>query len=334
MKYNFPANKTWLITGVAGFIGSNLLETLLLNRQRVVGIDNFLTGSKKNLDSVRREVGSLWDLFEFIEADIVSENLFEPLIPKVDFILHQAALGSVPRSIANPKATHKNNVEGFLNLLNSLRDFPEKKLVFASSSSVYGNNLDLPKIEDIVGEPQSPYAISKLMNEVYAKNFRKLYGLSSIGLRYFNVFGPRQNPNGDYAAVIPKWILALLQNQKVVIYGDGQTSRDFCFVDNVVQANILAALCAKPEAQGQIFNVAFGSKTSLNQLYNLMKESLVPTFPSLANHKPVYQNFRQGDIAHSLANIEKSFRILGYLPEYDIQKGLQKTFDSFMREIR
>jgi len=330
--------KTWLITGVAGFIGSNLLESLLKMNQHVVGLDNFLSGLRKNLDEVESLVSpEQWNNFTFIEGDIRDIETCNKACRGVDYVLHQAALGSVPRSIENPIATHDHNLNGFLNVIIAAKDAQVKRFVYASSSSVYGDHPDLPKLEEKTGNPLSPYAVTKKANEMYADVFAKVYGLETIGLRYFNVFGPRQDSNGPYAAVIPRWFAALKEGQEVYIYGDGETSRDFCFVENVIQANILAACTKNPDALNQVFNIACGVRTTLNELFNLIREIVFSSITSsdlsdsydhssfIIQHSPIYKEFRPGDIRHSLADISKAKTLLGYIPEYSIKKGLEKA---------
>jgi UDP-N-acetylglucosamine 4-epimerase len=339
--------KTWLITGVAGFIGSNLLETLLKLNQRVVGLDNFATGYQRNLDEVRSLVTSAqWENFKFIQGDI--RNLddccramtfahspsqegggyeFSP----VEYVLHQAALGSVPRSVANPIATNDTNISGFLNMLVAARDAKVKRFVYAASSSTYGDHPGLPKVEDKIGKPLSPYSVTKLVNELYADVFARTYGFNTIGLRYFNVFGPRQNPNGAYAAVIPKWIASMIKGEQVYIDGDGESSRDFCFIENVRQINILAATTEKSEAVNQVYNVAVGDRTTLNQLYEWLHLNLLPNFPRLQDTKPVYRDFRAGDVRHSQADISKSKRLLNYDPVFDIKAGIAQAMPWYIQ---
>lgn len=313
--------KTWLITGVAGFIGSNLLETLLGLNQRVVGLDNFSTGYQRNLDEVKYLVSpKQWADFKFIEGDIRDLATCHKACVNIDYVLHQAALGSVPRSLADPIATNQNNIDGFLNMLVAARDAKVKSFTYAASSSTYGDHPDLPKVEEKIGNPLSPYAVTKLVNELYASVFARSYGFKSIGLRYFNVFGPRQDPDGAYAAVIPKWTADLLKGNPIFINGDGETSRDFCFVANAVQANMLAAAAAG-EAKDQIYNVAIGERTSLNQLFHSIKNELVTHGVSL-DAAPVYRDFRAGDVRHSLADISKAREMLGYQPTQRISEGL------------
>jgi len=317
------APKAWLVTGAAGFIGSHLLEKLLLSDQRVVGLDNFSTGKRANLEQVQALVSpEQWGRLRFLEGDIAEPEVCQRACAGVDFVLHQAALGSVPRSLDDPLGSHRSNVTGFLNMLAAARAAQVKRFVYASSSAVYGDSPQLPKTEENVGRPLSPYAATKAMNELYAGVFGRCYGLASIGLRYFNVFGPRQDPEGPYAAVIPKWIAALLQKALDQINGDGQTSRDFCFVTNVVQANILAAATDRPEAFNQVYNVALGEQTTLNQLFGLISGALRKHDPALPDQPPVYRDFRPGDVRHSLADIGKAQRLLGYAPIHRIAQGL------------
>ena len=314
---------TWLVTGVAGFIGSNLLEALLKLDQQVVGLDNFATGHPHNLDEVRTLVSAeQWTRFRFVQGDIRELADCKAACDGVDHVLHQAALGSVPRSVADPVLTNSANVTGFLNMLVAARDAGARRFVYAASSSTYGDHPALPKVEDAIGRPLSPYAVTKLVNELYAEVFARNYGFGSIGLRYFNVFGPRQDPEGAYAAVIPKWIASMLRNEPVFINGDGETSRDFCFVDNAVQANLLAAMASNADAVNQIYNVAVGDRTSLNELYELLRASLVPRFTHLQGAAPVRRGFREGDVLHSLADIGKARARLGYAPAYRVREGL------------
>ncbi len=315
---------TWLITGVAGFIGSNLLEMLLKLDQRLVGLDNFSTGYQRNLDEVKALVSAeQWARFQFIEGDICNPAHCQQACQGVDFVLHQAALGSVPRSVEDPITTNANNITGFLNMLVAARDAKVQRFVYAASSSTYGDHPGLPKVEDLIGKPLSPYAVTKYVNELYADVFARTYGFQSIGLRYFNVFGPRQDPNGAYAAVIPKWIASMIKGEPIFINGDGETSRDFCFVANAVQANLLAATTVDPEAVNTVYNVAVGDRTTLNELYAQLQSNLVPIYPRLADAKPVYRDFRAGDVRHSLADISKAKRLLGYAPTQRIGQGLE-----------
>lgn len=318
--------RTWLVTGVAGFIGSHLLQALLGLGQRVVGLDNFATGHRHNLDDVRRLVGeAAWRSFRFIEGDIRVLADCQAACARVDFVLHQAALGSVPRSLADPIASNAANVDGFLNMLVAARDAAVRRFVYAASSSTYGDHPGLPKVEDAIGRPLSPYAVTKYVNELYADVFGRAYGMPCVGLRYFNVFGPRQDPNGAYAAVIPRWAAALLGDEPTFINGDGQTSRDFCFVANAVQANLLAATASNPDAANQVYNVAVGEQTSLTELHALLATALAGQRPGLAPQAPQHRDFRAGDVRHSRADVSKARRLLGYLPSHDIRQGLAET---------
>jgi UDP-N-acetylglucosamine 4-epimerase len=324
--------KTWLITGVAGFIGSNLLEALLKLDQRIVGLDNFITGYRHNLNEVRSMVSSeQWATFKFIEADIRNIDDCRRACVGTDYVLHQAALGSVPRSIEDPVTTNQSNIDGFLNMLVAARDAKVKRFVYAASSSTYGDHPDLPKVEDKIGKPLSPYAVTKLVNELYAEVFARTYDFKAIGLRYFNIFGRRQDPNGAYAAVIPKWITALIKNEPVYINGDGETSRDFCYIDNAIQANLLAAT-AKEDAANQVYNVAVGDRSSLNQLYNYLRDQLSFKFPLLRGVDPIYRDFRSGDVRHSLADIGKAVHMLGYEPSHRIYQGLEQALDWYIKQ--
>jgi UDP-N-acetylglucosamine 4-epimerase len=326
------APKTWLVTGVAGFIGSNLLEALLKLEQRVLGLDNFATGKKANLDEVKTRVTpEQWARFQFMAGDVADPAACQRACAGAELVLHQAALGSVPRSLEDPLDSHAANVTGFVNMLVAARDAKARRFVYASSSAVYGDSPQLPKVEDQIGQPLSPYAATKLMNEVYAGVFARAYGLETVGLRYFNVFGPRQDPEGAYAAVIPKWIAALLRREPVQINGDGETSRDFCFIENVVQANLLAATIARAEALNQAYNVAVGERTTLNELFDLLQENLRRREPALPRQKPVYRDFRPGDVRHSHADISKAGRLLGYIPMRRIQDGLDLAMDWYRR---
>jgi UDP-N-acetylglucosamine 4-epimerase len=315
--------KTWLVTGVAGFIGSNLLEALLKLSQRVVGLDNFATGHQRNLDEVQSLVSpDQWANFSFRQGDIRNLDDCHKASKGVDYILHQAALGSVPRSVADPITTNAVNISGFLNMLVAARDAKVQRFVYAASSSTYGDHPALPKVEDTIGKPLSPYAVTKYVNELYADVFAKTYGQQSMGLRYFNVFGPRQDPNGAYAAVIPKWIASMIQGQPIFINGDGETSRDFCFIANVVQANLLAATTQNTDAVNQVYNVAVGDRTTLNELYAQLHSKLLPQYPHLQGTQPTYRDFRAADVRHSLADISKAQRLLGYAPTQRIGQGL------------
>jgi UDP-N-acetylglucosamine 4-epimerase len=328
------ARALWLVTGAAGFIGSNLVETLLRLEQKVIGLDNLSTGRKENLAQVRAAVGpALWRNFRWIEGDICDGALCRRVTRGVDYVLHQAALGSVPRSIEDPICTHESNVNGFVQLLSAARGHRVKRFVFASSSSVYGDEKSLPQREPKIGRCLSPYAVSKRVNELYADVFGRCYGFQSIGLRYFNVFGPRQDPNGAYAAVIPKWIAAMIEDQPVCINGDGSTSRDFCYVANVVQANLLAATTGNAGAIGQVFNIAVGSETTLLELFALLRDGLAPAHPHLRRFKPRYQPFRPGDILHSRADISAARRLLGYRPTHNIAQGLSEALEWYTRDF-
>ena len=345
-------SKTWLITGVAGFIGSNLLETLLKLDQRVVGLDNFATGHRRNLDEVQTLVSpAQWANFQFIEGDIriledcrrALEFLPSPMgegrgggqpnpIP-VDYVLHQAALGSVPRSIEDPITTNGANITGFLNMLVAARDAQVQSFTYAASSSTYGDHPGLPKVEDIIGKPLSPYAVTKYVNELYANVFARCYGFNTIGLRYFNVFGPRQDPCGAYAAVIPKWTAAMIEGQEVFINGDGETSRDFCFVENAVQANLLAATTLDMAARNQVYNVAVGGRTTLKDLYGALQAALAANGVQYIR-PPIYRDFRSGDVRHSQADIGKAQRLLGYAATHDINEGVLKAMPWYVRFLK
>ena len=344
------APKTWLITGVAGFIGSNLLETLLKLDQRVVGLDNFATGHQRNLDEVQSLVSlEQWARFNFIEGDIRNlddcrqamafipsplggEGQGEGAIP-VDYVLHQAALGSVPRSINDPITTNSANIDGFLNMLVAARDAKVQSFTYAASSSTYGDHPGLPKVEEVIGKPLSPYAVTKYVNELYAEVFARTYGFTTIGLRYFNVFGKCQDSNGAYAAVIPKWTAAMIQGEDVFINGDGETSRDFCYIENTVQANLLAATATDEAARNQVYNVAVSGRTDLNQLFAAIKGTLAENGVSYAK-EPVYRDFRAGDVRHSQADIGKIQRLLGYAPQFDIQAGIAQAMPWYIRFLK
>lgn len=326
--------KHWLVTGVAGFIGSNLLETLLGLNQTVVGLDNFSSGYRHNLEEVRERVGEeKWKRFRLQEGDVADVEACHEACDGVDLVLHQAALGSVPASMADPLASHRSNVTGFLNMLAAAREAGAQRFVYASSSAVYGDDPVLPKVEDTVGMPLSPYAATKAMDEIYAGVFARAFGFHSIGLRYFNVFGPRQDPDGAYAAVIPKWIAALLKREPIHINGDGETSRDFCFIDNVVQANLLAATVPRPEALDQVYNVALGERTTLNELFHLLQGALRQKDPSLPQSQPIYREFRPGDIRHSVADITKARTLLGYSPTHSVKAGLELAMGWYRQSL-
>ena len=328
------APKKWLITGAAGFIGSNLLQTLLELDQHVVGFDNFATGHRSNLREVERSVApAQWSRFRFIEGDIRAPDACSRACDGVDFVLHQAALGSVPRSIEDPITTNSVNIGGFLEMLMAARSAGVKRFVYAASSSTYGDHPGLPKVESLIGKPLSPYAVTKYANELYADVFASTYGFPTIGLRYFNIFGARQDPEGPYAAVIPKWIAAMIHNEPVYINGDGETSRDFCYVANAVQANLRAATAADPAAVNQVYNVAVGQRTSLNELFDQLRALLGPRFAHLAEFSPIYRDFRAGDVRHSLADISKAHRLLGYQPTHTASKGLSEAMGWYLRNL-
>ncbi|HEV3052604.1 MAG TPA: SDR family oxidoreductase, partial [Longimicrobium sp.] len=318
--------RTWLVTGAAGFIGSNLVEALLRLGQTVVGLDNFATGHRANLDEVRSAVGREGAArFRFLEADIRDPDACREACAGVGVVLHQAALGSVPRSIADPVATNQANVDGFLNMLVAARDAGVQRFVYAASSSTYGDHPALPKREDVIGRPLSPYAVSKYVNELYAGVFERTYGLATVGLRYFNVFGPRQDPDGPYAAVIPRWIASLLQGEPCRIHGDGETSRDFCYVQNVVQANLLAATATGEGVTDAVYNVAVGGRTTLNELFALLRDGLAGAHPEVAGAAPEYAEFRPGDVRHSQADITRIRTRLGYAPTHSVRDGLAEA---------
>ncbi len=326
------APRTWLVTGVAGFIGSNLVEALLKLGQRVNGLDNFSSGHRKNLEEVRELVGAdRWKHFRLIEGDIGDHAICHEACAGADFVLHQAALASVPLSMSDPVRCHQSNVTGFLNMLVAARDAKVEQFVYASSSAVYGDDPELPKVEHKVGKPLSPYAATKAIDEVYAGAFARSYDFRSIGLRYFNVFGPRQDPEGGYAAVIPKWIAALLKREPVHINGDGETTRDFCSVDDVVQANLLAATTVNPEAINQAYNIGLGEQTTLNELFGILKMSLRRKDASLPDPKPIYQDFRPGDVRLSVADISKAQRLLGFAPVRTIEEGLESAMSWYRK---
>ena len=326
--------KIWLVTGVAGFIGSNLLETLLKLNQKVVGLDNFATGHQHNLDEVQSLVtAEQWARFSFINGDIRQFADCQKACAGVDYVLHEAALGSVPRSIADPITTNDTNISGFLNMLTAARDAGVASFTYAASSSTYGDHLALPKVEENIGNPLSPYAVTKYVNELYADVFARSYGFKAIGLRYFNVFGQRQDPNGAYAAVIPKWTAAMIAGEDVFINGDGETSRDFCFIDNTVQANILAATTADDAAKNQVYNVAMGDRTTLNDLYCAIQSALKENQVGYEKD-PVYRDFRAGDVRHSQASIAKIEQALGYAPEFRIDAGIQLAMRWYVQNLK
>ena len=338
IKYDIVKNelkstpKVWLITGVAGFIGANLLETLLKLDQTVVGLDNFATGFQHNLDDVRNLVSNdQWSHFSFIEGDITCVETCKQAVKGVDYVLHQAALGSVPRSIADPIATNAANISGFLNMLSAAKDEGVTSFTYAASSSTYGDHPGLPKVEDKIGKPLSPYAVTKYVNELYAEVFERSYGFKAIGLRYFNVFGRRQDPDGAYAAVIPKWTAAMLRKEDVYINGDGETSRDFTHIENVIQGNILAAV-ALNSSKGHVFNMACGDRTSLLQLFNFIKSDLNELGADVSSCEPQFRDFRAGDVRHSLADITKIQELLGYEPIVGVGDGLTQTMSWYKSE--
>jgi UDP-N-acetylglucosamine 4-epimerase len=326
--------RRWLVTGVAGFIGSALLERLLDLGQTVVGVDSFITGHKRNLDDVLAINPDERLQFQFIEGDLRDPAIAAAACKEVDVVLHQAALGSVPRSINDPIATHQHNVDAFLNVLVAARDAGVRRVVYASSSSVYGDHAGLPKYEDRIGRPLSPYAASKRVDEIYAQVFQDCYGTEMIGMRYFNVFGRRQDPDGPYAAVIPRWIALLAEGKPCVIYGDGTSSRDFCYVDNVVQANILAATATDPAVTNTVYNCGCSSKTDLKELYALIRDSLARDRPEVAAAEPTYEPVRPGDIPHSQAAIDKITAALGYQPTHQIADGIAETVSWFAQRLR
>lgn len=334
---------TWLITGVAGFIGSNLLEKLLILNQRIIGLDNFETGYRHNIDQAIADARKIIEksgrhldesVFTMIEGDIRDVSICREVCKDVDYVLHQAALGSVPRSIEDPLLTNSTNIDGFLNMLVAARDESVKQFVYAASSSTYGDHPDLPKVEDKIGSPLSPYAVTKLVNELYADVFAKTYNFKSIGLRYFNIFGKRQDPVGAYAAVIPKWIKNILNDETVFINGDGKTSRDFCYIDNVVQMNILSAMTTNEEAINQVYNVALNDRTDLNQLYQMIEDCLIERVPNLEKKKPIYRDFRVGDVRHSRADISKAQKLLGYHPSHKIKQGMEEAMDWYVGSLK
>ena len=337
-EYLKDNQRSWLITGVAGFIGSNLLEKLLILNQKVVGLDNFDTGYEYNIEEAIRDANNfsnrdLSGNFKLVNGDIKNLSDCREACKGIDYVLHQAALGSVPRSIENPINTNESNINGFLNMLVASKDEGVKRFVYAASSSSYGDNTELPKIENMTGNPLSPYAVTKLVNEFYAGVFAKNYDFKCIGLRYFNIFGKRQDPNGAYAAVIPKWVAAILNNDEVFINGDGETSRDFCYVDNTIQMNILAATTENDDALDQVYNVALNDRTSLNDLYNMIGDKLIQKVDGLKKKKPTYRDFRVGDVRHSQASIEKAKKLLDYQPKYKISEGMDEAIDWYINSL-
>ena len=329
---------TWLVTGVAGFIGSNLLEKLLILNQKVVGLDNFDTGYQHNIDQAIDDANKstnkdLSNKFKFINGDIRKLEDCKKACGGVDYVLHQAALGSVPRSIEDPITSNRTNIDGFLNMLVASKDENVKRFVYAASSATYGDHPDLPKVEDKIGNPLSPYAVTKVVNEIYAKVFATNYEFKTIGLRYFNIFGKRQDPNGAYAAVIPKWVASIINKEDVFINGDGETSRDFCYIDNTVQMNLIAATTEKDEAIDQIYNVALNERTNLNKLHKMIEERLVERISGLKKKKPIYKDFRSGDVRHSQANIDKAQKLLDYQPQFKISEGLDEAMDWYVNSL-
>jgi UDP-N-acetylglucosamine 4-epimerase len=326
--------RRWLISGVAGFIGSNLLEALLKLDQVVVGIDNYATGYARNLEEVREATGAAaWRNFTFIEGDIRALADCRRACAGAELVLHHAALGSVPRSIEDPLACHEANVTGFVNMLVAARDAGVERFIYAASSSTYGDHPGLPKVEEVIGTPLSPYAVTKYANELYADVFARCYGMTSIGLRYFNVFGPRQDPDGAYAAVIPRWIAQLIRSEPVFINGDGETSRDFCYVENAIQANLLSATTDNPAALNQVYNVAVADRTTLNELFELERALLSEHFPRVRECRPHYREFREGDVRHSQADISKAGKLLGYAPTHRVGEGLKQAMDWYVRSL-
>jgi UDP-N-acetylglucosamine 4-epimerase len=324
----------WLVTGVSGFIGSNLVEELLKLNQEVVGLDNFSTGFKQNLQDIENNVSSVqWKRFTFLEGDILDASLCVQACQGVEFVLHQAALGSVPRSIADPINSNSSNVTGFLNMLVAAKDTNVKRFIYAASSSTYGDHPALPKKEDITGKPLSPYAVTKLVNEIYADVFNHTYQLDSIGLRYFNVFGRRQAINSAYAAVIPEWVGSIINNQDVFINGDGSTSRDFTFIDNVVQANILSATSKNPDAINKIYNIAAGERTTLIELFQFISKNIEAFEPRLKPKKPIFRDFREGDVKHSLADISRAKLYLGYEPTHNVEQGIEAAVTWYLKNF-
>jgi len=329
---------TWLITGVAGFIGSNLLEKLLILDQKVVGLDNFETGYQQNIDQAIEDANkasnkNLSNNFKFINGDIRKLEDCKKACNGVNYVLHQAALGSVPRSIEDPINTNRANIDGFLNMLVASKDENVKRFVYAASSATYGDHQDLPKVEDKIGNPLSPYAVTKVVNELYANVFAKTYGFKTIGLRYFNIFGKRQDPNGAYAAVIPKWVASIINKEDVFINGDGETSRDFCYIDNTVQMNLIAATTDNDEATDHVYNVALNDRTNLNELYQMIEERLIQRISGLKKKKPIYRNFRSGDVRHSQANIDKAKKLLDYQPQFKISEGMDEAMDWYVNSL-
>lgn len=326
-------SRRWLVTGSAGFIGSHLVEALLRYGQTVVSVDNFATGHRSNLDEVRRLVRpEAWARHTFFEADITDAQACRDFCSTVDIVLHQAALGSVPRSIDQPLVTHAANATGFINMLDAARLARVSRFVYAASSSTYGDDPRLPKREEAIGRSLSPYAVTKYLNELYAGVFARCYGMETIGLRYFNVFGARQDPRGAYAAVIPRWINEMLSARPCVINGDGETTRDFCYVANVVQANLRAATVETPAAVNQVYNIACGASVTLSQLHGLIVQAITSRRPEAAIGNPVHGTLRAGDVRHSLADIDKAARLLGYAPTHSVKEGLFEAIDWYLQQ--
>ncbi|MDC1006767.1 NAD-dependent epimerase/dehydratase family protein [Candidatus Pelagibacter sp.] len=337
-EYLVNNQHTWLITGAAGFIGSNLLEKLLTLNQKVVGLDNFDTGYQYNIDQAIEDANkisdkNLKDNFKFINGDIGNLDVCNEACYGVDYVLHQAALGSVPRSVKDPIGTNRANIDGFLNMLVASKDANVKRFVYAASSSTYGDHTDLPKVEDKIGKPLSPYAVTKAVNELYANVFAKTYGFKTIGLRYFNIFGKRQDPKGAYAAVIPKWVADISSKEDVFINGDGKTSRDFCYIDNTIQINLLAATTDNDDATDQIYNVALNERTNLNELYKMIEDRLIKKIKGLKKKEPIYRDYRIGDVRHSQANIDKAKKLLDYDPKHLISKGMDEAIDWYIKNL-
>jgi UDP-N-acetylglucosamine/UDP-N-acetylgalactosamine 4-epimerase len=339
LQENLKSNQSiWLVTGVAGFIGSNLLEKLLILNQKVVGLDNFDTGFQHNIDQAIEEANKLTnkDLsnnFKFFNGDIRDLSDCKKACANVHYVLHNAALGSVPRSIEDPINTNRANIDGFLNMLVASKDANVKRFVYAASSSTYGDHPDLPKVEDKIGNPLSPYAVTKVVNELYAQVFAKTYGFNTIGLRYFNIFGQRQDPNGAYAAVIPRWVSAIINKEDVFINGDGETSRDFCYIENTVQINLLAATTNNDLATNQIYNVALNDRTSLKNLYKMIEDGVIKRIPEIERKEPIYRDFRVGDVRHSQANVNKAKILLDYQPNFKISEGMEEAIEWYVKHI-
>jgi UDP-N-acetylglucosamine/UDP-N-acetylgalactosamine 4-epimerase len=333
---------TWTVTGAAGFIGSNLVEKLLILNQKVVGLDNFETGYQHNLDHAiedaeyflnTKNISLESDNFTFIEGDIQDLHTCYKACIGTNYVLHQAALGSVPRSIEDPIRTNKINVDGFLNMLVAAKDSKVNSFVYAASSSTYGDHPDLPKVEDKIGNPLSPYAVTKLVNELYATVFARTYGFNTIGLRYFNIFGKRQDPNSVYSAVIPKWVSSIIKGEEVFINGDGETSRDFCYIENAIQMNLLAATIKNKRATNQVYNTAFNDRTSLNRLYQMIEERIIDRVEGIKKKEPIYRDFRAGDVRHSMADISKAQQLLSYKQSHSVGEGLSEVLDWYVKYV-